>query len=77
MLVFNCLNCIISSSFPSLPPSLPPSLQDELQNTLTYNQPKRVLFDSSVGQGVVYNVLAIDVVNGTMSAYVPGSEVIV
>ena len=39
--------------------------------SLRYQTPKTASYASTPGQGVVYNVIARDLITGTISAYVP------
>ena len=48
-------------------------LQAKLSGKLKYSDPKRVLFDSMAGHGIVYNVVVKDTTSGTMSSYIPGT----
>ena len=40
-------------------------------SSFEYQMPKTVSYASTPGQGVVYNVIARDLLTGTISAYVP------
>lgn len=44
---------------------------DKSSATLRYEMPKTVAYESTPGQGVVYNVIARDLLTGAISAYVP------
>ena len=50
------------------------SPQAQLSGQLKYSDPKRVLFDSMTGQGIVYNVVVKDTTLGTTSSYIPGID---
>ena len=53
------------------PPLPSPLLQDPSYSAIKYGDVKRVTYDSIYGQGVVYNVIAMDTTSQATSAYIP------